>query len=289
VTGRRARVAGATVPGAVHLRAGRPNQDAVRWLPPDGDGDRVVMAVADGHGSSACPRSGLGAALAVEVATDVLWQLAVPPTSEAVAEAVATIVAQWTTQVTEHLSDHPLTPREWGRDGATDRPGGALIYGATLLFAVVTAEYLVLGQLGDGDVVVVAEDGRAERPLPDDDRLIAHMTTSLSDIDAVASVRCRVLPTGCTRLVALSSDGYANSFSSDDAFLQVGPDVLRMAEAEGIDMIRAALPGWLAETTRDGAGDDTSVTIALLDPPAVTSPDPPRETASPPGSPAGPR
>ena len=279
--GRLARVAGATVRGAAHLRAGKPNQDAVRWLPPDADGERVVMAVADGHGSSACPRSGLGAALAVDIATDVLWRLPPPVTEETLSDAVSTIVSRWTSEVLEHLSRHPVTAAELGREGDVEnlsRP--AVIYGATLLFAIVTQHSLALGQLGDGDVVVVDEGGCVERPLPADARLIAHETTSLSDKDAVGNVRMTILPTGSCRLVLLATDGYANSFTSDDAFLQVGTDVLSMADKEGIAVIRSSLPDWLAETTREGAGDDIGVTIAVLDPGA------PRHVDDPPVEPA---
>jgi serine/threonine protein phosphatase PrpC len=278
VTARRARVAGATVPGAAHLRAGKPNQDAIRWLPADAEGERVVMAVADGHGSSACPRSGLGAAVAVEIATEVLWRLPPPVTDQTLSDAVSTIVSRWTSQVLQHLAHHPPTAAELGREGDVEnlsRP--AVIYGATLLFAIVTQHSLALGQLGDGDVVVVDEGGRAGRPLPADARLIAHETTSLSDKDAVGNVRTTILPTGSCRLVLLATDGYANSFTSDDAFLQVGTDVLSMADEEGIALIRSSLPDWLAETTREGAGDDIGVTIAVLDPGAPRHVDDPPE------------
>ena len=231
------------------------------------------MAVSDGHGSSASPRSGLGSALAVEITTDVLWQLPHPASDALIATAVTTIVTRWTSRVRQHLASNPLTAAELEKLGVRpddsvvipERP--TVLYGATLLFAVVSCRELTLGQLGDGDVVVVDEGGRAARPLPIDERLLAHVTTSLSDDDAVSSVRTKIINPVRSRLVLLSTDGYANSFSTDDAFLQVGLDVLRAADAEGIGSIRKSLPGWLAETTRGGAGDDIGVTIAVLDPP----------------------
>jgi serine/threonine protein phosphatase PrpC len=269
------------VPGAAHLRSGKPNQDAIRWLPPDAEGERVVMAVADGHGSPACPRSGLGARFAVEIATEVLWPLHPLITLTLMADAITAIVSRWTARVLEHLARHPLTAAEIGYAGEVDQRGRpTLIYGATLLFAVVTLENLALGQLGDGDVVVVDQNGRAARPLPADDRLVANVTTSLSDDDAVGSVRTAILETDGSRLVLLATDGYANSFANDDAFLQVGTDVLEMVDAQGIELIRSSLRGWLAETTQEGAGDDIAVTIAVLDPPECDeADDPPSGTA----------
>lgn len=230
------------------------------------------MAVSDGHGSTASPRSDLGSVWAVRIATDVLWKLPHPVSAEALATAVEDIATRWTAQVLAHLESNPLTVAELGRSEDTvvvpQRP--TVLYGATLLFAVVSCRELALGQLGDGDVVVVDDDGRAARPLPVDERLLAHATTSLSDGDAVSSLRTRIIDTRGSRLVLLSTDGYANSFASDEAFLQVGPDLLQAADADGIGSVRDSLPGWLAETTRDGAGDDIGVTIAVLDPPMPT-------------------
>ncbi len=280
----RARVAAATVPGAVHLRNGRRNEDAVAWLPADGEGERVIMAVSDGHGSAISPRSALGSAIAVAVTTELLWELPHPVTAEMVERAVGAIVERWTRMVSEHLARNPLTPAELDGAGGSTGTGTTVIpqrptvtYGATLLFAVVSSEQLVLGQIGDGDVLLVGADGRAVRPLPLDSRLVAHVTTSLSDDDAVGSTRTMVLDPADNRLVLLSSDGYANSFATDDAFLQVGCDVLRTVEEQGIGPVRQSLPGWLAETTLQGSGDDISVAIAVLDQPS-SSRDPDGDT-----------
>jgi hypothetical protein len=271
VSSGQARVAAATVRGAVHLRNGRPNQDAVRWLPVSGDGERVVMTVSDGHGGAASPRSALGSGFAVDITADALWALPHPVALEVVERTLGVIVDRWRQRVADHLEQHPLTPAELEGDRPYPAGSAALVderpavaYGATLLFAVVSCHQLLLGQIGDGDVLLVRADGRTERPLPLDARLVAHVTTSLSDDDPLGSARIRALdPVDC-RLVLLSTDGYANSFATDDAFLQVGIDVLRTVEEQGIDPVRASLPGWLAETTEHGSGDDISVAIAVL-------------------------
>src|SRR4051812_37341449 len=69
------RVTGSSVRGAYHERRNLPNQDAVRWQPLDGEGLPLVLAVSDGHGSTKHLRSEVGARLAVEVATDILWSI----------------------------------------------------------------------------------------------------------------------------------------------------------------------------------------------------------------------
>src|SRR5919197_2980041 len=67
------RVIGTSVTGATHLRANGPNQDAIAWWPACGEGSRLVLAVADGHGSAKCFRSDVGAACAVRTATRAAW------------------------------------------------------------------------------------------------------------------------------------------------------------------------------------------------------------------------
>src|SRR5215213_10293435 len=66
------RVVGHSVRGATHERAGRPNQDAIHWTPPSSDRLPLILAVADGHGSSKSFRSEWGARLAVETAAEVI-------------------------------------------------------------------------------------------------------------------------------------------------------------------------------------------------------------------------
>jgi serine/threonine protein phosphatase PrpC len=59
---------GETVPGASHLRAGVPNQDAILQVRESGRGLPVVVSVSDGHGSNKCFRSDRGSRFAVKTA-----------------------------------------------------------------------------------------------------------------------------------------------------------------------------------------------------------------------------
>ena len=264
-------IAAATVPGAAHLRRGRPNQDAVGWLPASGKGKRLVMAVSDGHGGTASPRSHLGSRLAVDVATRLLWQLPTHLTEQILQDAVQQISHAWRREVQEHLNRHPLSSAEIEQgalEPASDtlarlQEHPTLAYGATLLFAIIGAQQIGLGQLGDGDILLVPNSGDTHRPLPPDARLLAHTTTSLCDNDPVGSTRLAVHPRD-SRLVILSTDGYANSFTDDASFLQVGTDLLATVNTAGIARVRQSLPTWLAETSQQGAGDDIGVAIALI-------------------------
>ena len=138
-----------------------------------------------------------------------------------------------------------------------------IAYGATLLSVVVTEEYMIFLQNGDGDIIVVMEDGETLRPLPGDPRLIANETTSLSSETAWKDFRIafQVLSERIPKLILLSSDGYANSFVSDADFMQVGKDMLEVLQNDGVENVGANLKEWLYDASKNGSGDDVSLGI----------------------------
>ena len=274
-------VMGSSVRGAAHVRADLPNQDALRWLPGTGAGLPVIVAVADGHGSAKCFRSDRGARLAVLTATDVLAEFvagqAEAPTLTAVKRLAEEtlpqqMVRRWQAAVEADLEHDPVTEDEWAR--LAEREGEAtvhkvaekplLVYGATLLAALVTQEYLLFLQLGDGDILTVSNELEVQRPLPGDRRLFANETTSLSGKQAWRDFRVafQALSGPPPALVLLTTDGYPNSFRDDPGFLQVGADLVQLIRADGLDLVRANLDTWLSEASAAGSGDD--ITVALV-------------------------
>ncbi len=257
------RVVGRSVLGASHRRRKLPNQDAWACWPERG-GTAIVLAVADGHGSSRTPRSGDGARLAVRTAVAVLRELLDgegPLELEALRARAATalpriLVERWREAVQADVQLHPLPG-----SGAAG-PFGA--YGTTLLAAAATSEALVLLQLGDGDILTVTDGGLVTRPVPGDARLIANETTSLSAAGAALDFRSAVISLSQTTpaLILVSTDGYANSFRDDAGFRQVGSDLLTLIRTEGLEAVEANLEGWLREASEQGSGDD--VTLGLL-------------------------
>ncbi len=105
------------------------------------------------------------------------------------------------------------------------------------------------------------------RPFAHDPRLIANETTSLCMEHAAREVRVRfeaIVDQGPS-LILLSTDGYANSFINEEAFLKVGSDIFEMLCHEGAEVIAEGLPGWLAQASVAGSGDDISVGILFQD------------------------
>jgi hypothetical protein len=63
-------------------------------------------------------------------------------------------------------------------------------------------------------------------------------------------------------LILLATDGYANSFRTDQDFLKVGSDMLEMIRRDGWQYVKNRLNGWLAEASQLGSGDD--ITVGLM-------------------------
>jgi hypothetical protein len=275
------RAVGQSVRGAAHLRTGLPNQDAIRWLPASGTGPPLILAISDGHGSAKYFRSHIGSERAVETAVwmiqDLLDGQPDPSNLSAIKRTAEDrlpreIVRRWEEAVAEHVKQSPLTPDELGtleqqdgvsaRQAVSDNP--SLAYGATMVAVLVAPTFILYLQLGDGDILVVAEGGQVQRPLERDARLFANQTTSLCSTDAWRDVQVRfqALVDPPPALILVATDGYANSFVNEAAFLQVGTDILDMIRAEGLEAVQKNLPIWLSEASQAGSGDD--ITLGIL-------------------------
>lgn len=275
------RAIGQSIRGAAHLRTGLPNQDAIRWLPASGAGPPLILAVSDGHGSAKYFRSHVGSEQAVETAAWMIQDLLDGQPDPANLSAIKrtaedrlpqTIVRQWKKAVAEHIKQSPLTPDELGtleqRDGIAARQAVAdtplLAYGATVLAVLIVETFILYLQLGDGDILVVAEDGQVSRPMEHDARLFANQTTSLCSPDAWRDVQIRfqALVDPPPAMILLATDGYANSFVNEAAFLQVGTDILDLIRTEGLEAVQGNLATWLNEASQAGSGDD--ITLGIL-------------------------
>lgn len=276
------RIIGKTVPGASHLRAGIPNQDAILQLRESSKTIPVFLSVSDGHGSPKCFRSDKGSRFAVKKGVQLVSEFLDEERNSFDLAKLETrgkeylppeFVKRWREAVEAHLKDNPFTADEFekleeksgvgARKLVEDNP--LLAYGATALTVAVEEFFILYLQLGDGDILNVSETGEVRRALPDDERLFANETTSLCLPDAEKDFRFFIQKISDKNpppaLIMLSTDGYVNSFSEESGFLKAGSDFLELLGSEGHDSISENLTGWLEETTRTGSGDDTTVGI----------------------------
>ncbi len=68
------RTIGETVPGASHVRAAIPNQDAILQTRESGRTLPLIISVSDGHGSPKCFRSNYGSRFAVKKAAQIVGE-----------------------------------------------------------------------------------------------------------------------------------------------------------------------------------------------------------------------
>jgi serine/threonine protein phosphatase PrpC len=279
-------ILGATVRGTSHERTGRPNQDA--WYKRSSpNGDQVVLAVADGHGSERSFRSHVGAELAVRTAVGEGWRFlearrddAGRPDDDqwlnldlALDNLAKHIVFRWEEKVHERWRRMPATEEELA-EGAAQVPHGdpgpglaqsaGVVYGTTLLVALATRSFLGFLQVGDGDILTVSDDGTVEWAIERDRRFLGNQTASLAMPDASKQFRTRCWPSRreLPALVLIATDGYANSYSDDEAFRMVAGGYLQQIRESGVKAISGSLRTWLREVTAGGSGDD--ITVGLM-------------------------
>ena len=272
----------ATVVGASHTHNGIGNQDAVRLKNPSGADDVLLLAVADGHGSTRSFRSERGSALAAECALVELGNFVRQLGPEAPLSRVRNqaktrwpraILKSWKAAVRADLAADPFTLMEFApfpepapkvKSGEELPISAYLAYGATLLAAAITPRYIIYSQLGDGDILTVQTDGTVKRPLPRRHEFMANQTVSLCSHHAFEEFQIHVesLRGAAPAMVMLSTDGYANCFGTDDGFYQVGIDLLTYLREQGVDFVREKLEAWLQQSSHDGSGDDITVGLA---------------------------
>ena len=267
-------VSGTTAIGASHVSRGLPCQDAFKYVAPSEGGVTVVGALGDGHGARRHFRSAAGSVMAVEVATaaalrhvDQLAAMTDPAQvlRAAQSELAAEVVRDWRLAVAGDVERNPFSSEEsLGMARAFD--DAEIAYGSTLLMALVAGRWLVCLQIGDGDVMLLAPDGRASLPVPGDPSLDGLRTTSLCQHDALASFRGAVedLESHPVLAVLLVSDGYSNAQSAEPWYPPVGSDLARLLDREGPEWVAAQLPEWAKLcASSEGSGDDTTIVLIV--------------------------
>lgn len=177
------------VKGATHVRNQMPCQDNKRIVEIS---DKIaIIAVADGHGSSKCPRSDRGSMIAVNSFYEVMKNyLKVYGEDEAGLSNLITflnregdmrfaqdVCEEWQARVKQSFYKNKV-------DGMTDEDGNIKwssvfsLYGTTLLGMLVTDSFVFSFQIGDGDISVVTKDEVA--PLVEPEKFLGTETHSLS-------------------------------------------------------------------------------------------------------------
>jgi serine/threonine protein phosphatase PrpC len=269
------RALGASVRGSSHERSGLPNQDALTFEPGgDRPADSAILVVSDGHGDPTCFRSATGSAFAVGCARDVLARYRAARERDPLASADGVtdeILRAWYALVDADLTAKPFTDAEFA--AAEQRRGRSvraqvnanprLAYGATLIAALVTSEYCLYAQIGDGDLLVLDGAGSTRRVFAPDPDVSGSETHSLCSTDAARRFRLQTEQHAAQphALVLASTDGYANSFGHDADYVKIARDYHALINEHGIATVQERLESLLRAASTAGSQDDITLGI----------------------------
>ncbi len=250
-----------------------------------------IVVVSDGHGDTACFRSHIGSKLAVRACMEGLLTLVCETEKNSYEKKLKDIiknrklqkefcrqlsggiVTRWNSMVKNHLDENPILD-ELEKFGADDISGHKLfeeyrkgkhlnhIYGATLIGALITDDFIIALQHGDGKCIFLKKDGFCE-PIPWDDRCIMNITTSLCDVDAANSFRYYISSSDdkdLPRAVFVATDGIEDSYDNNEAMLCFYRILLNDLCGFGKEQTIVRLEnGWLSEISKKGSADDMSL------------------------------
>lgn len=265
------------VKGATHVRNQMPCQDNKKIIKISDE--ITIIALADGHGSSKCPRSDRGSMIAVNSFYHIMKKyleiygedeedithLMTFLNREGDVRFAQDVCEEWQARVKQSFYKNKVEGMT-NEDGSIKWPLVFSLYGTTLLGMLITDSFVFSFQIGDGDISAVTKD--AVEPLVEPEKFLGTETHSLSRPDAwrkaVASVHRLELDSQEPYMYMLSTDGFANSYTSDKEYQKTCIDYLKMLQEYGIDVVQANLKKWLTETSELGCGDDITVVMVYF-------------------------
>lgn len=254
--------------GSSHLRSVKPCQDAYAiWSGSVAGEACLIAAVADGHGDDRHDQSQFGAALAVRVAIDELFTLQTNFGGSGLSARLASnfksdfprrigkrwreaVIADASFRLADTMGDHH-------DDSAILRR-----YGTTLLAAIVVGNMLLVGQIGDGEVLIVRQGNSVDFPLAGQSEDAGIVTDSLCSEGAFRLWRTASLDCAQGCLILLATDGLVNAFADDTQLDMFARSMRERVIEHGLVNVANSLPGWLDYYSDRGSGDD--ITLALL-------------------------
>lgn len=265
------------VKGATHVRNQMPCQDNRKIIKLSDE--ITIIALADGHGSSKCPRSDRGSMIAVNSFYHImkkyleiygedeegLSHLITFLNREGDVRFAQDVCQEWQARVKQSFYKNKVEGMT-NEDGSIKWPSVFSLYGTTLLGMLITDSFVFSFQIGDGDISAVTKD--VVEPLVEPEKFLGTETHSLSKPDAwrkaVTSVHRLEAESRESYMYILSTDGFANSYTSDKEYQKTCRDYLQMIRKYGIDVVQKNLKKWLTETSELGCGDDITVVMVYF-------------------------
>ena len=261
---------GISVRGASHKRTGKPCQDSRKIVVTP---NAVFLTAADGHGSSSCPHSKKGSQIAVNVFCDILSSYCESYGNdldslmsfldiEGDTTIARAIDVEWKKRVKTSYKKRGSSKKNASSDLIEDEQIWRQ-YGTTLLGLVLLPYFYFAFQLGDGDILLINDNGAEHTVISE--KLLGTETFSLSQPEAwqksVSSVS-HYPKKDMQYTFMVATDGFSNSYHTEDAFLETCIDYYSTIKEHGAETVESNLKAWLNETSAMGSGDDITVLFA---------------------------
>ena len=274
--------------GYRHEKEGLPCQDASYA---DAQPDFAIAIVSDGHGSPIYFRSHLGAQFAIQALYQFFLRVyyfnLLPDLLETNFHFLKiNVLAMWNGLVENHFQLNPFSEPELSGLSDTEKlrvkSDFYLAYGATLNGSILTKEFLLSVQIGDGITTCIDHDLLAH-PLfiqEDEEGGIANQTHSLCQSKAYDFIHCHYQKPPIFGVVH-GTDGLLNPFQTMDNFLKRAPEsvIQQMVHPSSADTKAKPLHELVNQlATSKGNGDDVSMAAVWLN----GTQEPSRETPPPP-------
>lgn len=266
--------------GYSHLSEGtKPLQDCALSY---ADEKIAIAAISDGHGSAPYFRSDRGSRFAAQIIIDFLKEFSERNDSlddnmdEIKKEISLEIQKRWQTQVKNDYEANPISDEElgvfkeeilknensdtanrWKKYYMRYKNGEDIfkLYGCTLISVLVTSEYVLGLQVGDGKCVAMYSDGECDQPIPWDDECIANICTSMCDDE----LRCRISVFNKTPIaIFMASDGIDDTFGDGNGLYTFYRKICYNLIKNGESYIKD-LQNTLATISEKGSKDDISI------------------------------
>ncbi len=253
---------GESVRGSFHITNNMPCQDAIKIAKNE---KYIICSVADGHGSPDCKFSDEGATAATDV-VNLYFESLFSETTD-VYDFLRGNRAIHLPKKIEQLWKEKIQSIHKEKDTESGLTESQLykLYGTTLLSILITDDFIFCLQIGDGDILEVLEDGTTSY-LIDSEVQLGTETNSLCQKESWKFFKSILIKISeqihMPALFIISTDGYVNSFASENDFLSIGNDYLENITKTGLQKTKENLTDWLSNTSQGGSGDD--ITIGLI-------------------------
>ena len=255
----------ATVIGDSHIRRHVVCQDSSGVYVDEKFG---IAVVADGHGSAKHFRSDVGSRIAVKISIELLKKYMSQTDFKnqfrqypdfILQQMEKQILMKWREAVEEYHKENPLSEEEKKLFPAEEKSRMKIpvIYGSTVLIAVMADGFSYGMLLGDGGFVVLSRKGRISIPV-EDPNSHANYTSSLCNTNAYLYFQHWYSEEEPAAMF-VSTDGLFKSFASEEDFLKYHGLITQMLGDP--EKARISLKRNFEKRTREGSGDDISIAL----------------------------